>query len=170
MAHGVGAITDVHGGAGSEAAVFFSECVRTAEAEGIELADATRRLIERYIGEGKRVKGLGHRVHTEDPRRDAMWSLAEECGIAGKHIQVSRLVTEIFEEVKGKRLPINVDGVIGAVVADAELEPVMAKVLFIYGRIAGLSAHYFEEVATQRPMRRVDFSGAVYAGPRERHI
>lgn len=160
VAHGVGAITDVHGGAGSAAAEFFAECVKTADGN---LEGAIERQIKAYMAEGRRIKGLGHRVHQQDPRRDAIWSLAEKSGIAAEHVRASKLVGPIFESLKGKKLPINVDGVIGALVADLNLEPVMAKVIFIYGRIAGLSAHYFEELATQKPMRRVDFSKAVYS-------
>ncbi len=161
IASGVSAITDVHGGAGSAAARFFSECVeRSGE---MPLEDAIRGQISAYLDAGRRVKGLGHRIHTQDPRRDAIWSIAEASGLAKDHVRVSRLVTGIFGSVKGKKLPINVDGVIGAVVADLGLDPGMAKVMFIYGRIAGLSAHYFEELATQKPMRRVDFSQAKYS-------
>lgn len=170
VAQGVGAITDVHGGAGSEAAGFFSECVRKAKENNQPLSDAVRELVTEYVNEGKRVKGLGHRIHTEDPRRNVIWTLADSAGVSGKNIEVSKLVTDIFEEAKGKRLPINVDGVIGAVVADLGLEPVMAKVLFIFGRIAGLSAHYYEEISTEKPMRKVDFSGAVYGGQDTREV
>ena len=40
----------------------------------------------------------------------------------------------------------------------------------IYGRIAGLSAHYFEEITTPPKMRRINFSDAVYKGKEERRI
>jgi citryl-CoA lyase len=66
--------------------------------------------------------------------------------------------------VKGKTLPINVDGVIGAIIADMGLDIDLAKALFVYGRVAGLSAHYFEEISTQKQMRRIDFSAFVYEG------
>ncbi len=162
ISNGVSAITDVHGGAGASAAKFFNKCVEGSEEIGLKKAIAEQ--IKSYLDSGTRIKGLGHRIHTQDPRRDAIWGMAEKAGIAGDNIAASKMVTGIFESLKGKRLPINVDGVIGAVVADLGLEPVMAKVLFIYGRIAGLSAHYFEEISTQKPMRRVDFSKAVYTG------
>jgi citrate synthase len=164
LASGVSAITDVHGGAGSAAARFFSECVGRSRDEEVPLEDAIRGQVSEYLDAGRRVKGLGHRIHTQDPRRDAIWALAEASGLAKDHVRASRMVSGIFESIKGKKLPINVDGVIGAVVADLGFDPVMAKVLFIYGRIAGPSAHYFEELATQRPMRKVDFSRAVYIG------
>ncbi|MHC4861719.1 MAG: citrate/2-methylcitrate synthase, partial [Planctomycetota bacterium] len=80
-------------------------------------------------------------------------------------VEISKMMEDLFEEARGFRLPINVDGVIGAVVADMGLDPIAAKALFILGRVAGLSAHYFEEVLTQPPMRRVRFEEAVYRGP-----
>jgi citrate synthase len=67
-------------------------------------------------------------------------------------------------------LPINVDGVIGSIVADMDLDPTIAKVLFIYGRLAGLSAHYFEEVGSQPKMRQINFSEAIYKGKELRKI
>jgi citrate synthase len=67
-------------------------------------------------------------------------------------------------------LPINVDGVIGGIVADMGLNPSIAKALFIYGRLAGLSAHYFEEISSQPVMRRINFSEAVYRGKEPRQI
>jgi len=67
-------------------------------------------------------------------------------------------------------LPINVDGVIGAITADMKLSPLLAKIIFIFGRIVGLAAHYFEEVQTQSPMRRIVFEQAEYKGKDIRHI
>ena len=168
MAQGVGAITDVHGGAGEKAAEFFLQCAGLAANERLSLEDATRAVIRRYIREGRRVEGMGHRVHTRDPRRDVLWGLAEANGLAGPCVAVSRIAEDMLREVRGLSLPINVDGVIGAIVADMGLDPKLAKALFIIGRTMGLSAHYFEEVTSQPPMRPIVFSQAVYRGPAER--
>ena len=168
VAQGVGAITDVHGGAGEKAAEFFLQCAGQASAEGLSLADATRAVIRRYLREGRRIEGMGHRVHTQDPRRDVLWAMAGENGLAGPCVAVSRIAEEMLREVRGLSLPINVDGVIGAIIADMGLSPKLAKALFIFGRTMGLSAHYFEEVTTQPPMRSIVFSEAVYRGPAER--
>ncbi len=170
VANGVSAITDVHGGAGAKAAVFFRECVEKSKKENITLSEAAKEIIKGYISNGKRIEGMGHRIHKKDPRRDALWKLAEQTGVADECVNVSKIVTDIFEQVRGIKLPINVDGVIGAIVADLGLEPSIAKALFIYGRIAGLSAHYFEEITTQPVMRRINFADAVYKGKEERRI
>ncbi|MBN1355222.1 hypothetical protein JXA40_03020 [bacterium] len=168
VAVGVGAITDVHGGAGSKAAGFFRQCVSKSSAEKIDLETATRLTVEDCMRQGRRIEGLGHRVHTQDPRRDVLWNLSESFGLAGPCVKISKLITGIFHQVRAIHLPINVDGVIGAIVADLGLPEDLAKVLFIFGRVAGLSAHYFEEIASQAPMRSISFAEAVYKGRKDR--
>jgi citrate synthase len=164
VASGVGAITDVHGGAGAKAAAFFRQCAAKANEEGTDPAKATHAMLTDYMRRGQRIEGLGHRVHTEDPRRNVLWDMAEASGLAGPCVAISKIVGELFEKVRGMSLPINVDGVIGAIVADMDLPTDLAKALFVYGRVAGLSAHYFEEIASQAPMRRINFAEAVYKG------
>ena len=164
LASGVGAITDVHGGAGAKAAEFFQRCASLSEEKGLSLDTAARHVLQDYLENKKRLQGLGHRVHSQDPRRDVLWKLAKSSNLAGPCVALSEIITDIFSDLKGKNLPINVDGVIGAVIADMGLNIDLAKALFIYGRAAGLSAHYFEEITTQRQMRRVDFSKARYGG------
>jgi succinyl-CoA synthetase alpha subunit len=170
VASGVGAITDVHGGAGAKAAAFFKQCVAKSKEEKTDLQQATHAMLTEYMRRGQRVEGLGHRVHTRDPRRDVLWNLAESSGLAGPCVALSKLVSDVFENVRGMSLPINVDGVIGAIVADMGLPTDLAKALFVYGRVAGLSAHYFEEVASQAPMRRINFAEAVYKGKPQREL
>ena len=170
VAQGVGVITDVHGGAGAKAARFFQECVEKSEKENIDLIQAARELMKEYMEAGKRIEGMGHRIHTKDPRRDVLWNLASQTNVAGKHVELSKKMSRLFEEIKGKKLPINVDGVIGAIVADMNLDPTLAKIFFIYGRIAGLSAHYFEEITSQPRMRRINFAEAVYKGKELRRV
>ena len=170
VASGVGAITDVHGGAGAKAALFFSQCVSRSKKEGIDLKEATEKEVTEYIRAGRRIEGLGHRIHTQDPRRDVLWKLSEAAGISGENVDVSKIISGVFKQVRGMDLPINVDGVIGSIVADMGLNPVIAKALFIWGRVAGLSAHYFEEILSQPEMRNINFAQAVYKGKPQREL
>ncbi len=163
VAAGVMAITDVHGGAGASAAEFLLECAASAKKNKLSPFAAAEAIIaDRTTRGARRIEGLGHRLHTKDPRRDALWKFAEKSHINGQCIPISKVVGDAFRAVRGLELPINVDGVIGAIVADMGLEPRVAKAIFVFGRIMGLAAHYFEEVSTQPPMRNVDFSQAVY--------
>lgn len=170
VAGGVQAITDVHGGAGQKAANFFKSAVAKAHTENLDIEEATFMRMREIIKAGERIEGLGHRVHTQDPRRDVLWELSQEAGYAGDCVAVSKVVSEAFFRVRGMNLPINVDGVIGAIVADMDIDPSLAKAIFVFGRIAGLSAHYFEEIQTQTQMRRISFGSAVYKGKPRRSI
>ena len=164
VAAGISAITDVHGGAGANAARFFLICRDMAKKQNVSLEEAVNKVMTEYVKTGARIEGLGHRVHTNDPRRDALWKMAEKTKVAGDCVKISKVAGRIFEMIRGLKLPINVDGVIGSIVADMGLPPSVAKALFVFGRVAGLSAHYFEEVASQLPMRQIVFADAVYRG------
>jgi len=168
VAHGVGAITDVHGGAGEKAAIFFLECINRAEKDKTSFEKSTRTVMSEFINSGRRIEGMGHRIHTRDPRRNILWEIADSTGVSGPSTAISKIAGDLLYEVRGIHLPINVDGVIGAIIADMGLDHKLAKALFIYGRIAGLSAHYFEEISTQPQMRRINFAEAVYKGMEER--
>jgi citrate synthase len=170
LAGGVQAITDVHGGAGAKAAEFFLNIIKNARAKNIVLDESTFELVDNASRSGQRIQGLGHRIHTQDPRRDILWKLAEEADEAKECVKISKMLSKIFHQVKGMALPINVDGVIGAITADMGMKPILAKAIFIFGRIVGLAAHYFEEIQTQSPMRRIVFEQVKYNGPTIRHI
>ncbi|MHA1591780.1 MAG: citrate/2-methylcitrate synthase, partial [Candidatus Heimdallarchaeaceae archaeon] len=170
MSAGLQAITDVHGGAGQKAAGFFLSVAKKAREENIDLDEATFELMRDTIKAGKRIEGLGHRIHTQDPRRDVLWQLAEEAGYAKECVAISKMVSDVFYRVRGMNLPINVDGVIAAIVADMKLNPKLAKAIFVFGRTAGLAAHYYEEISTQPQMRQLAFDKAVYKGSSIRDI
>lgn len=162
IASGVVNITDVHGGAGAEAARFFLRCVHRADHGDLFKAAAVE--VRKCLDAGGRVEGMGHRIHTRDPRRDVLFRLARENGVDGPCMRLALGMEDLLMAEKGISLPLNVDGAIGAIVADMGLRPEVAKVLFIVGRIAGLAAHYFEEVSTFPPMRNIDFGLVEYVG------
>jgi len=162
VAMGVGAISNVHGGACSRAAEFYAGFLHKARTQGTDRSDVLETLMREVLSRGQRIPGLGHRIHTTDPRCDPLWSVAEETGVAAECVQASMVASNLFSRVRGTSLPMNVDGVIGAIVADMGLPPIVATLVFILGRVAGLSAHYFEEVNTFPPMRWINFAKAVY--------
>ena len=170
LAAGIGTLTRVHGGAGFHAAGLFRQAVTRSEEGGRTLAESLQDLMAPSLRDGKRIEGLGHRFHDTDPRCGILWALSERWGIARGCVACSRIVSDVACRRCGRPLPVNVDGAIGAVVADMNLPAPLARAVFILGRVAGLSAHYFEEISSFRVMRWIDFSMAVYQGPATRHI
>jgi citrate synthase len=119
---------------------------------------------------GKRASGFGHRIHTKDPRTQKLFSLAEELGLAGKFIRIARAVEKGLEEFLGKRLPINVDGAIAALLCELDIPPEIGNAFFIIARVPGLVAHVHEEITRMRPMRKIDPQDYAYDGPGERKV
>ena len=113
--------------------------------------------------------GFGHRVHTRDPRTARLFQLAAEAGLAGDHTEMARAVQAALK-ASGKDLPINVDGAMAAVLCEMGFPPALGNVFFMIGRGAGLAAQAYEEMTTQKPMRRIDFPAAQYDGPAERAL
>ncbi len=61
-----------------------------------------------------------------------------------------------------KPLTINVDGALAAVLHDMGFSPPFGRLVFIIGRVAGLTAEVSEELSRERPMRirvPVDYDG-----------
>jgi citrate synthase len=135
--------------------------------ESIPLAEAARRITLEAKAEKRRLPGFGHRVHTRDPRTAVLFDMARESGVAGKGIEfVSALESAIREQIHP--LPINIDGALAAVLFDMGFPAPFGKLVFIIGRVAGLTAEVAEEYAREKAMRiRIPVT---YDGPPPREI
>jgi citrate synthase len=118
---------------------------------------------------GERMPGFGHRYHTKDPRTARLFELAREAGVDGAHMQAARAVEKSFADAR-KPLPINVDGAIGAILADLGMNPAAFNGIFMIARTPGLVAHVIEEQTREKPMRRIDPVKHGYDGPPPRSI
>jgi citrate synthase len=152
VAAGVLAIGDEHGGAGSACMELIGKVVERAAKERITITDASRCAVDEIWATHVRIPGLGHRVHTRDPRVEVLFKMADETGVAGNGITVMRALEEAAS-VAIKTLPINIDGALAAVLFDLGFPAAAGKLMFIVGRVAGLSAEVAEEYAREKPMR-----------------
>lgn len=152
VAAGMLAIGDAHAGAGLACFQIIVAALARARQERLSIAEIAARTVADVKAQGRRVPGFGHRTHGEDPRTGVLFGLARELGLAGPGIE---LVTALEIAVRSsiKPLPINVDGAIAAVLHDLDCPPIMAKFVFMIGRVAGLTAQVGEEYARERPMR-----------------
>jgi citrate synthase len=93
--------------------------------------------------------------------------MAREYGLAHDGVAFM-LALEKAASQKIKTLPMNVDGVLAAILHDLGFSPVFGRMVFIIGRVAGLSAEVAEELSREKAMRiHVPF---VYDGPPPREI
>lgn len=96
--------------------------------------------------EGGRVPGFGHPLHDPvDPRAERLLELAEDRGIAERHVALAKRIAAHIPEVWGKALPMNVTMAIAAIMLDLDFPPAMLKAIPILARTASLLGHLAEE-------------------------
>src|SRR5882757_4370384 len=169
VAAGIMSINRHHGGAIEDCARQLKAIADRAARDSISLEEAATRTLRTMSEAGERMSGFGHRVHTKDPRTARLFELAREAGVDGAHMRAARAVEKAFAEAK-KSLPINVDGAIGAILADLGMNPAAFNGIFMIARTPGLIAHVIEEQAREKPMRRIDPVNHGYDGPPARSL
>jgi citrate synthase len=170
LASGVLSINEFHGGAIEKCMRVLETAMEIVQKEKVTLDKAAKKVVKSYLDKKKKIMGYGHRIHTDDPRTDRLFRLAKDNGISGKYIEMSQAIQNALLETSGKDLPINVDGAIAAVLCELNIPSELANAFFIIARLPGLLAHIYEEKTRYKPMRRIDFTKAVYDGPDERNI
>jgi citrate synthase len=138
-----------------------------------EIGDASRaeEVLRRKIEAGERLMGFGHRVYkVRDPRADVLAAAAHrmftEAGdmhlyeLAG---EVERTALRLLEEYKpGRRLQTNVEFYTALLLHGLGLEVPLFTPTFAMGRVAGWTAHCFEQRAVGKLIR----PESVYVGTR----
>src|SRR5512132_1678544 len=169
VAAGIMSINRHHGGAIEDCAQQLKAIADRAARDSISLQEAATRTLRTMSEAGERMSGFGHRVHNKDPRTARLFGLAREAGVDGVHMQTARAVAKAFADAK-KSLPINVDGAIGAILADLGMNPAAFNGIFMIARTPGLIAHVIEEQTREKPMRRIDPVNHGYDGPSPRTV
>jgi succinyl-CoA synthetase alpha subunit len=172
VAAGIMSINRHHGGAIEDCARYLGRIIETAKrkspnADQKALDAVAAEEVARIKSTGERISGFGHRVHTKDPRTARLFELAAEAGLKeapGTHIAAARAIERAFAAIS-KPLPINVDGAIGAILADLGMDPRVFNGIFMIARTPGLVAHVTEEQTREKPMRRIDPVNHAYDGP-----
>lgn len=170
VAAGILSIGDAHGGAIEKGAKFLQEGIVRMNEEHNSIDEIAKILVAESRKKKKRILGFGHRVHTSDPRTKRLFSFAEELKIADKHIALSKAIEKELEEQTGRKLPVNVDGAIAAISSDMGFDWRLGKAFFLLGRVAGLTAHVYEEQTEFKPMRKMFSVKCDYDGPAEKDL
>jgi len=170
VAAGVLSIGDAHGGAIEKGAKFLQDGIVRMKNEGITIDEMAEILVRESKEQHRRILGFGHRIHTSDPRTKRLFSLAEKFKIAREHMALSKAIEKELKKSTGRKLPINVDGAIAAISSDMDFNWKLGKAFFLLGRVAGLTAHVYEEQTEFKPMRKMFSVEHEYNGPKEKDI
>ena len=170
VAAGILSIGDAHGGAIEKGAKFFQEAIKRMKDNNLELDEIADLLVTEAKNNNERILGFGHRVHTSDPRTKKLFLIAEKMNIKNDHVLLSEAIEKSLVKIVGKKLPINVDGAIAAIISDMGFDWRLGKAFFLIGRTVGLTAHVYEEQTLFKPMRKMFNVDCDYDGPEEKDL
>jgi citrate synthase len=169
VAAGVLAINKYHGGAIEDCMKALEEAVALQHSEGLDAHRAAEKLVAAYKSRSERISGFGHRLHASDPRTVRLFALTRELGLSDTYLAQAEAIEAVLS-ASGKRLPINADGAIAAVLCALRFPPAIANGIFMIARVPGIVAHVVEEQTRNKPMRTVDVSNYEYDGPAARSL
>jgi len=129
-----------------------------------EIGDASRAeaVLRRKLESGERLMGFGHRIYkVRDPRADVlaaaaarMFSRAGDVRLYELARAVETKALELLEEYKpGRRIKTNVEFYTALLLCGLELDTAFFAPTFAIGRVAGWTAHCFEQRALGRLIR-----------------
>jgi citrate synthase len=119
------------------------EKVASGDAEPAAVAEEMARAVRES---GARLPGFGHPVHRPvDPRAERILELADERGVSGPHVLLTRCFRAAVSSVWGRPLTLNISMPIAAVMLDLGFATATVKAIPLLARTAGLLAHLAEE-------------------------
>lgn len=138
-------------GSAEVAGRFYAGLIQQAATERLSDVEVATAGIKALRAEKKPVPGFGHPQHSSgDPRALKLIALAQEQGVAGRHIAMLHAIRDALPDAIGRPLPINVNGAIPAVLLDVGFPLAALKGIALLARTASLIGHLQEE--SERPI------------------
>jgi len=154
LAGGLLSLGERHGVAVGDAMQFFYDHVA---GEDLEALLKERKEKKQYLS------GYGHKVFDIDPRSQALFVIAKEVDVFGKYCEFALRVEQTLNSMSSKKLPLNVDGAIGAILCDMGFDARLGNSVFMIGRVPGLLAHIYEEQTSGEGIRRLEDDEVEYS-------
>src|SRR3989338_9107023 len=170
VAAGILAIGQHHGGAMEQCAQLLhshlDEEMKTSTPNEVAI-----HIVDNMMERKQRIPGFGHKIYTDhDPRAQMIFIQAKKAGYSGKYVETVKEIEKYLERKKGKKLCINIDGALAAVLLEMGFDWKMGRGFFILPRTASIIAHVHEEAIREKPFRRLEDKETSYDGVKERKL
>lgn len=153
LAAGFLATGDWHGGAIEQAARMFQSAQTPAQ------------IVSDALTKKERISGYGHKLYKDvDPRAMAIFAKAKKLKFYGKYVGRAIAIQKEFEKQSGRKLPLNIDAAIAAIISELGFDWRLGKAFFALGRLPGIIAHAHEEMVNEKPYRRFEENDVEYIG------
>jgi citryl-CoA lyase len=113
-------------------------------------------LLKNMKEQKKYAPGFGHKIFEVDPRTQRLFAIAKEIGIYGSYCEFAQKVEDTLNSISSKKLPLNIDGSIAAILCDMGFDSRVGNGVFVIARVPGLVAHIIEEVQNDEGIRRLE--------------
>lgn len=152
MASALLALGPYHGGAITNCMQMLLETSKLNENKEA----AAREMVLHYKDQHRRVPGYGHpHYKTEDPRATQLFEVARTAGINPDFPNLAQMIEHTLEDVMNKRLILNVDGAMAALLLALDIPPQAGNAIFGVARVAGSISHIVEEQTSGKWVRRL---------------
>jgi citrate synthase len=117
---------------------------------------AAREMVLHYKESHRRVPGYGHPAYKdEDPRTTHLFEVARNAGLNPHYPNLAQIMEHTVEEILQKKLVLNVDGAMAALLLALDISPKAGNAIFGVARVAGSVAHIVEEQSSGQWVRRL---------------
>ncbi|WP_353853862.1 citryl-CoA lyase [Bacillus sp. Bos-x628] len=158
IATGVNLLGDIHGGAGEKAMRMLYEAKAIYD-ENKNVKSAAQQICQAWLTRKAKIPGIGHQLHDDDPRVRRLYELCQTYvqngDISGVYLRLAEAIRHELENIKGKKMTMNIDGVSAAIQCELSIPAEAAKGIFSLSRGMGIVAHAYEEL----------IKGALVKGP-----
>jgi citrate synthase len=170
VAAGILLFGDIAGGAGDPLARTMAEALGTAVDSQQRIDDETittaaKKIVADALATGGRMPGFGIPAHNTDPRAPALLKVAQETGAAGPYCRLLVAIGHELALAKGRPIPINLDGIVAALVLDFGFPLGCAAAFVMIPRSFSTLAHHLEEKTQKTRWRHVPQEYVTYTGP-----
>lgn len=122
-------------------------------------ASESRLIAQEHRAAKTPLPGFGHHMHKpDDPRSIRLFSVAQELGVTGTHINALQTLSAAIDEVYGKHITINATGAIAGCLGDCGVPAEIMRGFAIITRCAGVVGHVHEE--QKKPAMRAIWESA----------
>lgn len=152
-----------------DAGEFIENALKVLENNNDDVQATAESIVTRMKNEKKRIPGIGHPSSLGmDPRASALERKLHKNNLDGKTYNLFKSIVDKWNEVSGKNLVINVDGMLAAALSEIGFKPVEMGGIAALSMLPGIIANTVHELENGVPIRQIN--DMEYTGTDKREI
>jgi citryl-CoA lyase len=152
-----------------DAGEFIEEAFALYEELNISFDELAQNIVTRYREQKKRIPGIGHPTNLGvDPRAQKLEEVLKRNGLWNERSEIFSKIQSTWNEVTGKNLVVNVDGMLAIALAEIGIEPIEMGGIAALSMLPGIIANSVYEIKHGTPIRQI--ADLEYNGPTRRAV